>query len=270
MRRLAIAVALGTMVIGTAPVMAGAAPVVAGAGPALSDRLTSNTSTTAVSEITNADGSVTDTWSVSGQPVSVSGPKGMVVTADLAIVNGQKHLSVAATPPPLAKPATGVRASTAAYTYRSWCVTLQPQNGYGRGCDWQQVIQQNGGDWYLSDSMSYSAHYGCGFWCPSLRVMTNYLTWSANNSVVQWSPGNSTAVGQCQQTTVGVAYIASISESFTACPNQWGLYTLSGTQFGVYWIGQSQSWEAADGVDVVHSPPNACSCSTLHTAMSWG
>lgn len=262
MKRLAIAVALGTMVLGTAP-------VVGNAGPALADGMTSNTSVSAVSETANADGTVTDTWSVAGQPVSVTGPRGMVVTADLTFVNGQHVLSVGSTPPPLAKPNKGTGPSLASYTYRSWCNTLQPQNGYGRGCDWQQVIQQNGADWYLSDSETYSAHYGCGFWCPSLRAMNNYTTWSANNQEVQWSPGSSTAVGQCQQTTVGVAYIASISETFTECPQQFGLFTLSSTQFGVYWWGQSQTWEAADGVDVVHSPPGACSCTTLHTSMNW-
>ncbi|MBV8194550.1 MAG: hypothetical protein JOY80_03390 [Candidatus Dormibacteraeota bacterium] len=247
-------------------------PVVA-SGAALSDQMVTTLSATPQSETRNPDGSVTDTWTVDGVPVSVTGPPQTTVTTSVNMVNGHRFLVAGATPPAQAKTAkssTQAAVASSAWTYRSWCVTMTPSNGYGRACDLQQMLSQNGGDWYLSDAMTMSAHYGNGFFSPSLEFMYVYAKWSANNSEVQWSPtSNGIDVGNCQQTSVGVAYIVSVSETWTVCPVKWGLYTLNSTQFGSYWSGQSQNWEGVDAVDVVHDPPNASPGTTLYAYMYW-
>jgi hypothetical protein len=141
------------------------------------------------------------------------------------------------------------------------CTTFYPPGGYQRTCDLQQVLYKNGGDWYLSDSMTDSGYVSSPhhFWASYVGVL-----WSANNSEVQWSPSTTTSEGSCQTTTVGVSYYASISESWTACPEKFGPVGLSDTFFGAQWQGWSQNqWIGVDAVDIVHSPPNACSCSTL-------
>lgn len=256
--------ALGALLLSAAVV-----PAAAGSARPLSDRMISVLSVTARSEIQNADGSVTDAWTVDGIPVSVTGPSQMVVTADLKLVGGLHQLRVGATPATQVK--TTSSRSPNSYVYRSWCITLTPSNGYGRSCDVQNVVYQNGADWYLSDAMAMDAHYGNGLFSPSLRFMYTYAAWSANNSELDWDPRQTVNVGSCHLTQISAAVTnrGSVSEWWTACPNQYGPYTLTSRQFGSYWSGQSQSWQYVDAVDIVHDPPNASPGTTLFDGMSW-
>ena len=236
------------------------------AAPPLSDRMVSALAVTGQSEVRNSDGSVTDSWIVDGVPVSVTGPAMMVVTADLVTVKGGRSLEVTASPPEWNK--SSIQPLTSIYD--SWCVTLTPSGGYGQACDLQSLIQQNGADWYLSDETTYSAHYGNGLFSPSLEFMYDYIAWQSGNSIVKWTPVSAgIPVNQCEQTTVSISFIVGLSQTFTVCPQKWGMYTKSTTQFGVYWSGQSQSWEGIDDIDVVHSPPSANANSTLHVYMFW-
>ena len=139
-----------------------AVPAAAAARP-LSDQIVSTLTVTGQSEVQNADGSVTDKWTVDGSPISVSGPAHMEVTAELTTVNGQHRLLLGATPPPATKASIHLAAASYPQPYKSWCLTYHPNNdGEIYACDYQQLLYQSGSNWYLSDHLTESGHYGNG------------------------------------------------------------------------------------------------------------
>jgi hypothetical protein len=247
---------------------ASAVPVAAAARP-FSDQIVTTLSVTAQSEVQNAGGTVTDKWTVAGSAISVTGPAHMKVTAELRTVDGQHRLLLGATPPPESKSSVDLAAASYPQPYRSWCLTYYPNNdGEIYACDDQQMLYESGANWYLSDHLTESGHYGNGIFDKSLRSETVYVTWTANNSIVEWSPiSTDIPVGNCSTAQVGVDYYVNLSYSWQVCPTNWGLSVLNSTNFGVIWWGQSQSWEGVQGVDAVHSPPNATASATMH--VSW-
>jgi hypothetical protein len=223
----------------------------------------------AQSEVRHADGTVTDTWTVQGSPLSVEGPAHMSVTAEMGMVKGHERLVVSATPPPM--PPVSLRLASTSYPipYRSWCLTYYPNNdGEIHGCDYQQVVYESGSTWYLSDKLTESGHYGNGFFDKSLLSELIYITWPAKNLIVDWSPITANIpVGSCTTAQAGIAYYVTVNVSWTVCPSNWGLLGISNTAFGVVWNGASQSWEGVDGVDAVYNPSGASRTATLH--VSW-
>jgi hypothetical protein len=223
----------------------------------------------AQSEVRHADGTVTDTWTVQGSPLSVEGPAHMSVKAEMRLVKGRENLVVSATPPPVAAGSVRLASTSYPFPYRSWCLTYYPNNdGEIHGCDYQQVLYESGSTMWLSDKLTESGHYGNGFFDKSLRSELIGISWPTNNVIVDWSPTSANIpIGNCQTAQAGIAYYASVDVSWTVCPSNWGLLAIGNTGFGVIWNGQSQSWEGVDGVDAVYSPSGAGRTATLR--LSW-
>jgi hypothetical protein len=242
-----------------------ASPVQAAPYRSVSDSLTSGFGSSAVSEVVNADGSVTDTWRVSvpGQSalrVATTGPAHMTV----GVAGTGKHLVVSATPPPVNKASISRAAASPGSIYRSWCVQAWPGRGYIRACDVQRWAQQNGADWYLADEQEATG--SDPGWIYGVEVHVN---WSANNQIVHWSPSGAVPTGSCNGTSVSVGWGGlNFSQSWTACPEEYYPSCGGNTCFGAGWIGFTSGTSRGVGaVDLVHDPPNAYPGTTLYT--SW-
>ena len=144
--------------------------------------------------------------------------------------------------------------------WASPCVSASPSGGYWKACDVIYMIQQNSnGNWYLGDSEEISGYEN---WPWELYELTVDNNWHSGNRVVHWSPGANVPVGNCEQTTVGVDYIASISSTFTTCPQSYGPLSRNNitTDFGGYWVDISgtSGWQGDGAADIVNSPPRSC------------
>jgi hypothetical protein len=156
---------------------------------------------------------------------------------------------------------------------QSWCVDLAPENGKGHAhaCDVQRMDQDNGdGDWYLADEQEVTGQMND---MQRLYVYVEYE--NSGDTFVHWSPNGWVSTGSCTTQTVGVSgFGASYSESWEACPDQYGpwMYTTNRgfNQFGAQWMGGTDDSRGVDAVDLVHSPSSACNCPVLWVGMTWG
>ena len=123
----------------------------------------------------------------------------------------------------------------------------------------------NGGDWWLETHYYVSVSMP-GQYCDWLSCANNFeglawwVTWAANNVVVDWDPKDVKPFSSCQSIGWSVsAHGVGINGSWDPCPNTAGLYKLSSLSSGTGWWGKDQSanYHSAEGAQVVHSPSNA-------------
>ena len=247
--------------IGISPLSAAAKPL------RLSDTLVSALPAIPVSEVRQANGWVSDTWDVAGTPVTATGPAHVSVSVTRTARFGRHQLEVSMALPSFNKLAPLARPDIAGDTiWATPCVSASPTGGYWKACDIIYMIQQNSdGNWYLGDSEEISGYED---WPWELYELTVDNNWHSGNTVVYWEPTAGVPVGSCEQTTVGVDYIASISSTFTTCPQAYGPYSRTKkitTDFGGYWIDTSgtNGWQGAGAADIVHSPPDVSTGYTL-------
>lgn len=266
--------ALGVGVATLASVPQAAQATAAPAGPLMTDSISApGLTTTAVGESANPDGTFTGRWTVSGIPVSVTGPKGMTANVTTTHTARGMQIALSSTPPPKPKP-TGntVRPLFAGQIWQSWCQDLgnPAWSYYQHACEVKTITYQSGNDWYMSDNMSTSSFDHNGW----LGAATENA-YIGGNTVVEWNPGGPVDTPtNCQQKTVGITfYGVNVSNTFTECPDWMGVWVIYGgtygTQMGQNNFTNNSAYHYMAGVDLVHSPPGYYPESTLHTYI-WG
>lgn len=246
----------------------------------------------AVAEKEFPDGTVQDTWRNShGAIVSVRGLPGLIVTVlPETISRGSGHevdhtngLAIQGGLVKSISPTRHVAANLhlANSVYQTICADYKSSDGNVDmyGCDTQYLDQDNGGgDWYMADRQETSARSSCAgsYFCEHLRSVKNYVSYPANNQVIQWQPASTNTVGSC--TNVGVSFASNqtgitYSESANICPNTFGPSVLNSLQFGGIWQGNEGDsnyyYEASEAVDEVHDPWNASPSLTYSQYDTW-
>lgn len=169
---------------------------------------------------------------------------------------------------------TSRNVTPSASIFNSLCINLNADIHSGVAyatehfCDVQYLDQANGGDWYLSDTMT-----GTGrdtYWNLYQEKGANY--YGSGNTVINWDPTSRVDRGSCGNVTFSVAY-AGVSVSSTAdlCPtyiDPW--LNAKGPGFGEIWYGSTHSYVGLNPVDVIHDPPGASPALNLLVAEVWG
>ena len=135
-------------------------------------------------------------------------------------------------------------------------------------CDIQYLDQANGGDWYLSDTMT-----GTGrdiYWSLTQMKGTNY--YGSGNSVVNWDPSSTIYRNSCGNVTFTITYgVVSVSSTADLCPNTIDPWIDGkGPGFGEIWNGHTHEYVGLNPVDVIHDPPGASPALNLLVAEVWG
>jgi len=248
---------------------------------------------TAISETSTPDGRVTDTWRGSdGSMVSAIGPPGLHLTVvpdpdrhgpgnrtdhGVTIAIQGAGLTKKAGATATAGAAGDLRLARSVYSQPCFSYTNPSGHVYFYGCDTQWLDQTYGYDWYMFDQQQVSGRSDCSqwFWCDRLTQLYNYVSYSAGNGVIQWSPDSTTSVGSCRQQMVGITSPQSglgYSETSTVCPNTFGPYVLNSTQFGAVWNGYegwNDDWESSMAEDLVHNPPGYWPSFNYNMNVSW-
>ncbi len=154
------------------------------------------------------------------------------------------------------------------------CVSVTGDAGWawGRACDTQKFLQNNGGgNWILGDAVVGSAN-DTGCWC--LSNLTAWVQYGANNSIFNWSPNATVTEGSCTNWTASLAYNSvGLSASTTVCSDRLDPYDANtGTKFGAAWSGLDCSHDYTQGVasaDVDNNPSNASAAVTLYIHIAW-
>ncbi len=166
-----------------------------------------------------------------------------------------------------------VTSSTAATTIIGTpCVWILHANGgqaTGRACDIQTLVQQNGGDWYIGDSITSSGHNGT--WWNNLTRLDANDNYVKGNSIVEWQPSGFVNTGSCQTYNESVGWNGiGVGSSQTVCPSgigpEWSDPT---TGSGAEWRGCSGNTQSAPDVDIIHSPPNVSDSITVSLGLTW-
>lgn len=167
--------------------------------------------------------------------------------------------------------------------YHSWCGSWQSADRaeHFYGCDVQSIDLARGADWWVSDEFQLSgvSDDRC-VWCWSQARLTHLwalMTYTQNNQLVKWSPGaQQNETDSCATVSVTVnspVTNLSYSQQEPECADNFGPYWIDGLHFGTVWNGHEPDagwWEHTEGVDMFHSPPNACSdCATMRRWISW-
>lgn len=152
------------------------------------------------------------------------------------------------------------------------CATVGTGGGEitGQGCSTLFVIAASGSDWWLNNKYKLSAHStepasaGClltGIGCPWRLTKVGWsLAFGAGNSLYDWDPAANITQGSCNQVSISANYHGfGISISGSVCPDKLTPWNLTSTKSGAEWQGleHSTDWEAAIGLNAVHSPPSA-------------
>jgi hypothetical protein len=164
--------------------------------------------------------------------------------------------------------------TTRASIYNSFCINLKADIHSGVAyatehfCDVQYLDQANGGNWYLSDSMS-----GTGrdtYWSLYQEKGANY--YGSGNSVINWNPTGKVSRGSCGNVTFSVAYSGfSVSSTADLCPSYIDPWlNPKGPGFGEIWYGSTHDYVGLNPVDVIHDPPSASPALNLLVAEVWG
>ena len=259
-------------------------------------------------------GDYTAAWRVYGETVRVAGPSGSTVTvprparnhamatirppaslhkhslAALAEAYARSGKSIAqdamavgysaAQARKLARQAAGTHARTAyspGQIIETPCASVSgdSNNAYGRACDVQKMVQDNGGgNWIVGDETTSSGNDTGPFRWNTLESLTAYVNYGANNTIVQWKPGSSVPEGNCSTVSLSLSYDnVGLSDSETVCPDREDPYgTGTANKFGAQWSGcdTSNYVEGADSVDVDNNPSNASVWPGVTVGISWG
>jgi hypothetical protein len=145
-------------------------------------------------------------------------------------------------------------------------------NAYGRACDVQKMMQDNGGgDWYVGDQVTGSGNNND--WWNSLTGLAGYVSYGPNNTIVEYAPNGTTSVGNC--TTVGFSLGwngVGLNTSSQVCPGTLSPYgPPSNTVFGAHWSGCNTGalTQGVNSDDVDHSPSGAASAPNVSVAIWW-
>lgn len=148
-------------------------------------------------------------------------------------------------------------------------------NAYGRACDIQRMVQDNGGgNWIIADEVTSSGNDTGPFRWNTLESLTAYVNYGANNTIIKWTPNATITQGNCGTITLGFTYQGvGLSATQTVCPDRMDPYgTNTGNKFGASWSGcdTSNYTEGTTSVDVDNNPWNASDWPGLTVGISWG
>ena len=162
------------------------------------------------------------------------------------------------------------------------CASVSYQNGLieGYGCSTLYLVAASNGDWWFNNKYKFSARSKDGTnWfcfpgtCPwRLFQVAWSLGWSTNNVVYDWDPSATLSQKECSTISIGATYHgAGISISGTVCPEILQPWNLSPRRSGAEWQGieKSTAWEAAIGIQAVHSPPGAKASYSSPFSLIW-
>lgn len=183
-----------------------------------------------------------------------------LASADLAFPQMQALTAVSSTTP-----------------YDTLCASLSYDGGKisGYGCSTLFLVAASGGDWWFDNKYKFSAHSTDGsiFRPQRLFEVGWSLSWAANNVVYDWEPDSTVNRNDCGTARFSLsAHGASVSIEAPICPTKISPWNLAGTRSGSLWQGieRGQDWEAAIGVQAVHSPPNAAASYESPFKLVWG
>ncbi len=154
--------------------------------------------------------------------------------------------------------------------YDTQCASVSYQNGLieGFGCSTLYLVAAANGDWWFNNKYKFSArskdptNWFCfPGTCPWRLVVVGWsLGWATNNVVYDWDPSATLNQKECTSISIGGSFHgAGISISGTICPDVLQPWNLSARRSGAEWRGveRGTAWEAAIGIQALHSPPNA-------------
>ena len=248
-----------------------------------------------VSESTRADGSIEDTWRGSdGSIVTVSGASGLHVKVEQGpavkglgqrvdhsagvTISGGGLSKAARTKGAQAVRTDGLRLANSVYATPCASWTNPSGHVYIRGCDTQYLdIDYGGGDWYMADKSEASGRSNCAsdWTCDRMTQLYDKMSYLSGNTIIQWTPNSTTTVGNCNTVSLSMTSNQSgigYSSSQTICPNSYGPYTVTGTDFGGVWNGKetaNNQWEGVDALDEDHSPAGAPAGVSFMVDVSW-
>jgi len=185
----------------------------------------------------------------------------------------QRRVAGLARTPPLRPTAA---ATSTSVPYDNQCATISYAGGKieGYGCSTLYLVSASGGDWWFSNKYKVSAHSSdTSFYRPQRLFELGWsLGWSANNVVYEWEPDTTVNRNDCGNVTFSLGGKAgSISVSAPICPTKLEPWNLGLTRSGAMWQGieRGTDWEAAAGLQLVHSPPSAAASFTSTFALTY-
>jgi hypothetical protein len=176
--------------------------------------------------------------------------------------------------PPMHQLAPAVSATT---PYDTLCASLSYDGGkiIGYGCSTLYLVAASGGDWWFDNKYKFSAHSSDGsIYRPQRLFEVGWgLSWATNNVVYDWEPESTVNRSDCGSVRFSLfAKGASVSIDGQVCPSRIGPWNLGSAKSGSLWQGveRGQDYEAAIGVQAVHSPPNAAASYDSPFKLVWG
>ena len=252
-------------------------------------------------------GDWTASWIVQGETVKVAAPAGSTVV--VAQPDGKSASAMVRTPAQ-SKQGTSLKSLAAAYAaagksvvqdamavgytqaeaealvggvhpayspgdiISSPCASVTGDGGdaWGRACDVQKMMQDNGGgNWYVGDQVTGSGNDTNGR--NSLSGLAADVNYGSGNSIIQWQPNSTVSTGSCTTRGYSLSYnYVNVSTSSTVCPDRMDPDGPSNTRFGGHWSGCDR-WgadtEGVNSVDVVWNPSSALSNPGLSVKIWW-
>jgi hypothetical protein len=176
--------------------------------------------------------------------------------------------------PPVTQLAPTVSGTT---PYDTLCASLSYDGGKisGYGCSTLYLVAASGGDWWFDNKYKFSAHSSDGSIIRPQRLFEVgwSLAWATNNIVYDWEPESTINRSECGSVRFSLlAKGVTVSIDAPICPTKIGPWNLGSTRSGSLWQGveRGQAYEAAIGVQAVHSPPNAAASYNSPFKLVWG
>lgn len=166
--------------------------------------------------------------------------------------------------------------------YDTQCASIRAQNGLieGYGCSTIYLVAASGSDWWFNNKFKLSARskdptnwFCIPGTCPWRLYEAGWsLGWSTNNILYDWEPITTLPQKGCKSVSFGRTFHGfSISISGTICPNRLQPWNLAARRNGAEWVGieQGTAWEAAFGLQAIHSPPGAAASYSSAFSLQW-
>jgi hypothetical protein len=190
-----------------------------------------------------------------------------------ASIDGRQIASLSAAPP-RTQLAPAVSATT---PYDTLCASISYDSGKitGYGCSTLYLVAASGGDWWFDNKYKFSVHStDTSIWRPQRLFEVGWgLSWAANNVVYDWEPEATINRNDCGSLRLSIlAKGATVMVEAPVCPSRLSPWNLASTKSGSMWSGieKGQAYEAAIGVQAVHSPPNAPASYESPFMLTWG
>jgi hypothetical protein len=114
-------------------------------------------------------------------------------------------------------------------------------HGHIYGCDVTRRVGTSGAVWYLTDATQSSGTMhdtGC-FYCDHITGLRFGTSYGSGNTIQSWKPGSTADIGSCVTNTVSLSYKGvGVSSTGTQCPETFGLYSVSSTDYSTKWDGK--------------------------------